>query len=123
MVFRIEKTTLTVNQTQDPSIVEVSADVTKDDITVQAPKMHRVTVLWNTSTPKSALKDLMRLAIKEDALQADLRASIGEDILPAPAPIPAPDLIIYAASVTVIQSPKIQPITEPIEAEIIPGGL
>jgi hypothetical protein len=127
-MLRIEETTLSITPTADPNIVQVSADVTKDDTTVKNPKMHHVTVLWNTTTPKSAVKDAMRAAIKEDILQADLKAAICEAVIsPAQAAPEQPiNIIINAASVTVIQAMKAEAIeAEPviIERETPTGGV
>lgn len=108
MPLRIEEKTLTATPTEDPLIYRVDADVTKDGPEILTPRMYHVSVLWNTTTPRTNLREAMRLAIKESTVQYDLRAAIGEAILPAqpaPGPEPAQNIIINAASVTVNQAP------------------
>jgi hypothetical protein len=81
MTLRIEQSSIFVTETQDPLVVRVEADVTKDDATVLKPTMYHVSVLWNTTTTNSVLKDLMRAAIKEQTLQERLRTQLGETVI------------------------------------------
>jgi hypothetical protein len=107
MALRIERNSIITTPTQDPSVVLVDADVTRDEEGTENPTMVHVSVLWNITTPRSVLKDAMRAAIRENAIQADLRATIGEEVVPAqdPAPDPVTNITITANTVTVNQAP------------------
>lgn len=106
MVLRIEQSSIFVTPTADPQVVRVDADVTKDDETVENPTFEHVSVLWNTTTAKTVLKEAMRIALKDNSVQDNLRSTIGEVIKPASTPTDPtlPSFTINAASVTVNQT-------------------
>jgi hypothetical protein len=103
MVLRIEKRSIVVTPTSSPEVVRVDADVTNDPIEVVPPNMEHVSVLWNTTTPRSELKEAMRKALRDNSFQDTLREQIGEDIVAVDTtPGTPPDYTIQANNVTVV---------------------
>ena len=109
MPVRVDRDSIKLMETKDPSIFEVEAIVTTDAVGVQDPTLQTVRTKWNKNTGDAGLRAVLEKAVptttEKDTLESTLKTNVGETLVQEPVvePSPDPDYTINATNVTVNQ--------------------
>lgn len=89
MTIRIDKESFRVEETNHEKVLRITAKVTKDDVSVQNPKIHQVSVLYNRGAPADQLVSDLEAAIPvEDTELVNqiewFKTNYTSEVIPAP---------------------------------------